>query len=234
MLRTETVEAGTLALIKRLMADDRFNEFNLVGGTALALKVGHRISIDIDLFSPKAFNASELAEHLKTTYNVTQLRSITNGVFCFIDDIKIDLISHQYPLIGDIEISDGIRLVSPLDIGAMKLGAIYDNGTRLKDFVDLYALLENYTLDQLLEACQQKYQDINMPIVKNALLHHEDIEFSVPINYIGPEIKWAQITERLKKAFHNPHITFGLPEMTKKLVEKQQSIGKGKNKGPKL
>lgn len=110
MLRTETVEAGTLALIKRLMADDRFNEFNLVGDTALALKVGHRLSIDIDLFSTKAFDPSELVEHLIATYNATQLRSFTNQVFCFINDIKIDLISHQYPLVGDVEISEGIRM----------------------------------------------------------------------------------------------------------------------------
>ena len=61
MLRTNTVEAGTLDLIKRFMSDDRFNGFNLVGGTALALKVGHRKSIDIDLFSTSAFSAPDLA-----------------------------------------------------------------------------------------------------------------------------------------------------------------------------
>lgn len=98
----------------------------------------------------------------------------------------------------------------------------------------MYVLLEDYTLNQLLQACQQKYKDIDISMVKNALIHHEDIEFTVPIHYIGPEIKWARIVERLKSAFHNPHITFGLPEMTRKLMEKQQSIGKGKKRGPKL
>lgn len=48
MLRTQTVEKGTLDLIKRFMSDDKFNNFNLVGGTALALKIGHRVSEDID------------------------------------------------------------------------------------------------------------------------------------------------------------------------------------------
>lgn len=234
MLYTETVEAGTLALIKKLMSDDKFKAFNLVGGTALSLRVGHRISIDIDLFSTEAFNAPALAEHLATTYKAPQLRSHNNGVFGFIDDIKVDLISHQYPLVGDVEILEGIRIVSLLDIGAMKLNAIYGNGTRLKDFVDFYTLLEHYTLEQLLQACQQKYQDMNMQMVKQALAYHKDIDFSVPIRYIGSEVKWPEIAERLEKAFQNPHITFGLSEMTRKLMEKQQSKERGKNKGHKL
>jgi hypothetical protein len=103
MLRTQTVEEGTLDLIKALMSDEKLNEFNLVGGTALALQIGHRISIDIDLFSTNSFNAQELAAHLEKNHSATQLRSLTNGVFCFINDIKVDLISHQYPLVAPID-----------------------------------------------------------------------------------------------------------------------------------
>jgi hypothetical protein len=65
MLHEETVEAGTLALIRRLMADENLADFYLVGGTALSLKLGHRISIDIDLFIGKDFDSSTLTEHLK-------------------------------------------------------------------------------------------------------------------------------------------------------------------------
>ena len=119
MLRTQTVEKGTLALIKKLMADDKFNDFNLVGGTALALKIGHRMSIDIDLFSNESFNAPEIANHLVTVYKVEELRTLPNGVFCFIDNIKVDLISHQFPLVGRIELNENIRMVSLADIGAM-------------------------------------------------------------------------------------------------------------------
>ena len=77
MLYKETVEAGTLDLIKRFMSDNYFEEFKLVGGTALALKIGHRISIDIDLFSSTPFNASELGRHLTTTYQAVEVRAIT-------------------------------------------------------------------------------------------------------------------------------------------------------------
>ncbi len=201
MLRTQAVKTGTLDLIKKLMADDKFKSFNLVGGTALALKIGHRISFDIDLFSIVPFIASELGQHLIINYDAKEVRTLTNGVFCFVNEIKIDLIAHQYPLVGDIEIIEDIRLVSLPDIGAMKLNAIFQNGTRLKDYVDMYSLLENYTLDQLLQACHQKYPDINIPIAKNSLIYHEDIDFSDAVKYIGADIEWPIIADRLTKAF---------------------------------
>ena len=137
MLRTQTVEEGTLDLIKRFMSDDKFNNFNLVGGTALALKIGHRVSVDIDLFSTTPFNTTDLRHHLAAVYNATDVRTLGNSIFCFVNDIKIDLLPHQYPLVGNIDILEGIRTVSLQDLGAMKLNAIFNSGQRLKDFVDL-------------------------------------------------------------------------------------------------
>ena len=221
MLHTQTVEAGTLALIKKLMDDSNLNEFNLVGGTALSLKLGHRLSIDIDLFSTTSFNAPELTSYLKENYNAAIENAISNGIFCFIDKVKVDLISHQYPLVGKIDVEEGIRMVSLTDIGAMKLNAIHGNGTRLKDFVDMYILLEHFSLNEMLQACNQKYPDLNIQMVHKSLIHHADIDFPDRIRYIGPTVKWARINDRLKKAFYNPHLTFGLPEITKKLMQKK-------------
>jgi hypothetical protein len=215
------------------MSDDKFNAFNLVGGTALALKIGHRISVDIDLFSSSAFNASELNDHLTTNYKAEDVKTLTNGVFCFVNNIKVDLIAHQYPLVENIEIDEGVRMVSLLDIGAMKLNAIFNSGKRLKDFVDMYSLLETYTLNQMLDACQRKYSDLNINMVKQSLIHHDDI-ISLPVEFVRPEIKWPAIEERLKMAFLHPNISFGLPETTVKLAAKIADNQKGKNKGRRL
>ena len=234
MLRKETVETRTLDLIKQLMAEDIFSDFNLVGGTALSLMIGHRMSIDIDLFTNKDFNSEEIADYLSKQYKAESIQSIKNGVFCFIHDIKIDILAHQYPLVGTVETVEGIRMISLLDIAAMKLNAIYDNGTRLKDFVDIYALLQYFPLQQLLHAFEQKYPDISPAMVKNALVYHDDVKLLDPIDFVGPKIKWPTITERLIKAFHDPQLTFGLPETTQKLIEKQRQDQKGENKGPKL
>ncbi|HVU84433.1 MAG TPA: nucleotidyl transferase AbiEii/AbiGii toxin family protein [Puia sp.] len=216
------------------MSDEKFHDFNLVGGTALALKIGHRMSIDIDLFSVQPFDAPLLASHLSAAHQAVEVRTLTNGVFCFIDNIKVDLISHQYPLVGAVELAEGIRMVSLLDIGAMKLNAIYNNGTRLKDFVDLYALLEVYTLSQLLEACRHKYPDLNLGIVKKATVHFEDIDFSTPIHYIDQEIKWPVIAARLNRAYQDMHVRFGLPDTVRAMLEKGRAVKKGKNRGRKM
>jgi hypothetical protein len=233
MLHTETVEKGTMDIVKKLMADGNFDSFNLVGGTALALKIGHRKSIDIDLFTTSDFDAQELSKYLTTTFNVTRVQAINNGVFCIIDGVKLDLLAHKYSLVEDLEIIEDIRMVSLRDIGAMKLNAIFNNGTRLKDFVDMYALLEIFSLQELLSASEKKYPENNISKVKQSLLYHKDIDFTVPIDYTGDSIKWSEIASRLKKSFHNPHITFGLPEITKKLMQKIESGKKRKIRRPK-
>ncbi|WP_127130712.1 nucleotidyl transferase AbiEii/AbiGii toxin family protein [Pseudoflavitalea rhizosphaerae] len=221
MLRKETVEEGTLDLIKKLMVDDVFRDFNLVGGTALSLMIGHRKSIDIDLFTNKDFSSHEIAEYLANRYNAENIQSIKNGVFCFINNIKVDIIAHQYPLVEKLEIIENIRMVSLLDIGAMKLNAIYDNGTRLKDFVDIFALLQYFSLDQLLSALGKKYPEIDVSMVGKSLLYHEDIQMKEPIYYIGPEIKWPQIAERLRSALHTPSLIFSNhSDLTLKLLGK--------------
>ena len=98
MLQTQTVEAGTLDLIKTLMKDAELSAFNLVGGTALSLMIGHRKSIDIDLFTNQDFDAENLAGHLSRAYHAEEINTIKNGIFCFLENVKVDLIAHQYPI----------------------------------------------------------------------------------------------------------------------------------------
>jgi hypothetical protein len=87
-----------LALIHALMADGQLNGFNLIGGTNLALKIGHRMSIDIDLFANESFDAMAIGSYLAEKYDAQRVTTLKNAVFCYIQDVKIDLISHQYPL----------------------------------------------------------------------------------------------------------------------------------------
>jgi hypothetical protein len=168
-------------------------------------------------------------------YKAEDLRTTSNVILCFIDDIKIDLIAHQFPLVEKIDTIEDVRLASSLDIAAMKLNAIHNNGTRLKDFVDIFALLEYFPLQKLLNACEQKYQNINIGIAQKALLHHADIDFSVPIDYIGKELAWHQIAERIQTAVQNPTLTFvQTSKQTRELMEKLRKNEQNKNKGHKL
>ena len=224
------MEEGTLDLIRRFMSDEKFNEFNLVDGTALALMIGHRKSIDIDLFSGTAFNAVELASHLTANYKATEVRPLNNAVFCKAEMVKIDLIAHQFPLVGEIEHMEGIRMVSLLDLGAMKLNAIYKSGTRLKDFVDMYSLLEKYPLNQMLDACRKKYSESNIDMVKKSLVYHHDIIF-MPIQYLKAEVKWPAIAERLQNAWRHPDMLFDMVQKATKQQEQKASDNRGRRKG---
>src|SRR5450631_1832662 len=96
MLYEETVERGTLALIKKLSADSNLKDFILVGGTALSLQLGHRKSLDIDLFISKDFDSQGISTYLSDKYAFEKRGVIKNGVFGFIEGVKIDMVSHKY------------------------------------------------------------------------------------------------------------------------------------------
>ena len=106
-----------------------------------------------------------------------------NTVLLDIDKIKVDILSHQYPWQKPIETKDGIRLASLEDIGAMKLHAIFQNGTRIKDFIDMHFLLEHHPLRTYLEAYQNKYGG-NPAMATYALLYHKNIDHEAKVKLL--------------------------------------------------
>jgi len=128
-------------LLQKLMKDEKLKDFKLVGGTALSLQIGHRLSIDTDLFTTGNFDEQELLEHLTTKYPAVLLNDMFNNTILLgIDKIKIDMLSHQYPWQRPIETKDEIRLASLEDIGAMKPHEVFQSDTRIKDFIDMQFL----------------------------------------------------------------------------------------------
>lgn len=221
MLQTQTVEAGTLDLIKSLMHDAELSAFNLVGGTALSLLIGHRKSIDIDLFISHDFGTQDLAAHLSSNYHAEEINTIKNGIFCFIENVKVDLIAHQYPIIHPLTIEGGIRMLSMEDIAAMKLNAILNNGSRLKDFVDMYFLLQRMPLAKMTDCFIQKYPYVNIQMAQAALLYHKDINVKEKIDFLGRTISLNQMDLRFRTAVQNPLFIFK-PDSQKPLLIKKK------------
>ena len=200
MLYTETVEYNTLELLKKLMRDSRLSDFLLAGGTNLALRLGHRKSIDLDLFAYQHFDAISLAEYLSKSYNFeeTNVRE-RDTVQGYIDDIKVDIIAHIYPLIDEpFIVEDTIRLYSIRDIVAMKLVAISDNGKRLKDFVDIAYLSTKMSLSQMLETYSSKYHRFGSLHALRGLTYFDDIDFNVNIDLINSSFSWKKIEKRIQ------------------------------------
>jgi len=199
MLYTETVETGTLELLKKLMQDKALSEFLLAGGTNLALRLGHRKSIDLDLFSYQHFDSIALAEHLTKNYNFEKadVRD-EDTVKGFIDDIKVDIIAHIYPIIDEPFIVDNtIRLYSIKDIVAMKLVAISDNGKRLKDFIDIAFLSTQMSFNQMIECYAQKYKHASTLHAARGLAFFDDIDFDTSIDLINGKFDWKKIEKRI-------------------------------------
>lgn len=209
MLHKETVSKQMWELLQRLMKDEMLKDFTLVGGTALALKLGHRLSIDIDLFTTKDFDSNALIKHLQTKYNATNEIVFENTVMTYIEDIKVDLLAHKYPVIALDEISENVRMISNDDIGAMKLHAIFQSGERLKDYVDMYFLLEEKPLQSYLNSYQLKYNG-NPNLSARSLIYFDGIRKEYDVSMIhGKEHNWKKMQERLKKAVLNPNFKFG-------------------------
>lgn len=209
MLYKETVTSSTLGLLRRLMDDPQLQDFVLVGGTSLALQIGHRVSVDLDLFSISSFEEIALNQYLIDQYQFETdflARSTVKGE---IEGVQIDCLSHAYPLVGEINVDEAIRLASLQDIAAMKLNAIAGNGTRIKDFIDIAYLAEYMPLNEMLEAYQNKYKTMNVLIPVKALTFFEEINFNEPIKMLSSKnFNWKKIEKRLYEMLKKPDKLF--------------------------
>lgn len=223
MLRKETVNTATLELLKKLMDDEILKDFFLVGGTALSLQIGHRISIDIDLFSTTSFDEDKILTHLEPNYNFQLDYQAKNTLKGEINGVKIDLITHNYPLINPLINVEDVRMASALDIAAMKLNAISGNGTRLKDFIDIAYLSSSLSLIQMVDGYEHKYKTRNPTIVIKSLDYHHDINFEEPIEMLNGKFSWKEIENRIKQMTLQPTQIF--PEIK---FEQKQIIKRGR------
>jgi len=199
MLHKETVAPQTLELLKQLMSDRHLDGFFLVGGTALSLQIGHRISVDIDLFIQEPFDENKLSEYLevKSGWQLNYLdRNTIKGQ---INTVQVDFITHAYPLIKNLLVVENIRIASLEDIAAMKLNAVIGNGTRLKDFIDIAFLSVHLSLKQMIDAYEEKYKSKNPVMALKALEYHKDINYNEPIRLIPGAYKWDSIGHRLNE-----------------------------------
>ena len=197
MLHKETIDTATLELLKRLMGDERLQGFVLVGGTSLALQIGHRISVDLDLFTEKEFEADELREYLERNYHLQTDYLAFATVKGEIDGVQVDCIAHAYPWLKPFVLEEGVRLASLEDICAMKLNAIAGNGTRIKDFVDVAHLSSRFSLEQMLKFYEEKYQ-ANPLMPLKGIVYFADINKNAPVKMAnGKPLDWKSIEKRL-------------------------------------
>lgn len=201
MLQTQTVEPGTLSLLKKLCEIPCLQDFALVGGTALSLKFGHRLSVDLDLFSFSKFENEDVIYCLNNEFGedfIIEDKPARFGIFCYIQSVKVDIVRHPHPLIGPIDTIDGIRFFSDQDIMAMKIQAILGRGKK-KDFWDIAELLKHYTVGDFVKNHKAKYSTQNLLIsIPQVMVYFQDAdEDENPVSLKGQT--WPKIQKAIQQ-----------------------------------
>lgn len=178
MLYRETVTTECLACLNRLMEIPEFGHFYLVGGTALSLRYGHRMSDDIDLFTDREFDNGEMERLIRfyfMDHDSTDINHTSFGIFSFINGVKVDFMKWNEPWIAEPLLTENIRIASDEDIFPMKLQAAMTRGAK-KDFFDIALLIEKYSLPPGIEWYRKKYIYNDDIIPLKALLDFEKAE----------------------------------------------------------
>lgn len=195
-MHKETLSKKTRIVLEKIVPVT--TPFYLAGGTALALLLGHRISVDLDFFSKDAFSVSLLVDQLNVLGDLKiedQSESTFNGS---LDGVKISFFHYPYPLLFSTIEYNGVSLADERDIAAMKIEAISGRGSK-KDFVDLFVLLQKYSLKELLLFFHKKYEKFNynkLHILKS-LSYFYDADKDLEPVYIQP-ILWTEVKKFIK------------------------------------
>ena len=195
MLHYSTILPHTLELIKGIFAYPEFSSCRLVGGTALALQYGHRTSVDLDLFGLFDGGRSVLTQLLNDLGNATLVHSNRFMTVYDLDNVKVDVVNYTIPWIDTAIIEDGMILASQKEIAAMKINAIIGRGSR-KDFVDLYFLLQHFSMEQILGFFHEKYPNVDDFILLRSIMYFNDAE-NQEMPHMLVDVEWEEIKRHI-------------------------------------
>lgn len=195
MLYYETIGPDTLRLLENLQSLPFLEQARLVGGTALALQIGHRKSVDLDFFGSISASAEEMKEALSANHTISSIKEAQNINMFLVDSVKVDFVNYRYNWIDDVVIEGYLRLASIMDIAAMKIYAIIGRGTK-KDFIDLFFLLQRFSLEDILDFYVKKYPDGSLFMALKSLSYFDDAEGD-PMPIMLEPVSWEQVKEAI-------------------------------------
>jgi len=173
------------------MNEKTFSGFNLARGTALALQLGHRSSVDIDMFGHSEIRPALFYDILSSFGEIVERQSSVNIYISEINKIKVDFVNYsRFPQIDEIIEVQGIRMFAPKEIAAMKLNAISGRGNK-KDFIDLYFLLKTFTLEEMIGFYREKYTDVSEFMMLKSLSYFGDAD-SQPEPKVFTDFNWEK------------------------------------------
>ena len=156
---TKTLLPDTVRAIELVSGTPIIKKAYLAGGTALALHLGHRISVDLDFFTQEELDENILAADLSSLQEFKEEGKAWRTNWGKVGETKFSLFYYKYPLLAPTHSFMGINVLDLRDIAAMKIQALGDRGAK-RDFIDLFFLAKTYSLDEMLDFYNQKYGDL--------------------------------------------------------------------------
>lgn len=201
MLHLNTIDPNTHATLVSLLQKDYLHQFSLAGGTSLALRFGHRNSIDLDLFSIESFDPMLLRDVLQADYpDLIFSGNNKYMLFCNINSIKVDFVYHPYSLLAPAETVKSIRLFSLKDVVAMKLQAITQRGSK-KDFYALWQLLQLMQPEAIINIYAEKYAEQQIWMMLTSVTYFHDAEEQAEPKLFVKNLDWEKVKTTITKAF---------------------------------
>ena len=156
-----------------------YKNFHLAGGTALTLQIGHRISNDIDLFTAESLNKEKLLLYAQDIHKNVEILNDDKTIFQLYfphKNLKIDFVRYPYKLLDPlVTTNEGLHMVGKNDIAAMKVSAAGTRGYEAKDFVDLFFLLKEISIDNIIENFKRKYETENPLHYIRSMTYFDDV-----------------------------------------------------------
>jgi nucleotidyltransferase AbiEii toxin of type IV toxin-antitoxin system len=168
-------------------------ETYLAGGTALALSLGHRRSIDLDLFAPVFFDEEQLVQNLQAQPQVAGIERSAQTLHLTIGSIKVSVLGYRYPILFPMERFLDVPIADPRDIACMKITAIASRRTK-RDFIDFHACCRRHGLHELLGLFQRKYAaaSYSMAHILKSLTFFADAEKD-PMPDMLVRLEWSEV-----------------------------------------
>ena len=195
----KTLPASTAKLLQQFAEKhpDFVSSFYLSGGTALSLQLGHRESEDLDFFTEEPFEPIRVEQQLLSLGKLSDTELTRGTLNTYLDSVKLQFLEYPYRLLEPFIQWEGIKLSSVLDIACTKLQTVGARGSK-KDFFDLYFLLQQFTLQDLLMHSRKKYDPSHYsePHILKSLVYFDDAE-SQPMPRMHIEVSWEKVKSSL-------------------------------------
>jgi hypothetical protein len=200
-VKSEVLPEKTKALFEKFEIRDLPPKSYLGGGTAIALHLEHRQSVDLDWFTQSEFDEKMWQMKWESKWNYNMQGRDWQTLVGEIAGVKTSLFYYKYPLISDLTLYNGLQIASLKDLTAMKVDAVTSRGTK-RDFIDLYFLIKEYGPELMLDFYDQKYGNLEERelLIRKALVYFKEADGDEMPNMLVP-VEWKKVKRFFLRTF---------------------------------